>query len=476
MKLRILYAALIPLILLVLIQPSGTEAASSPPGTFTAPGDHIIYDFTQSEDGKLPVYGSLSIDVPADHETSGKFTVTGAGNLSFPAGTGVSEVAYYTSGAALAADVSNNHIANASQVVSESTNYSFSNTYTRKQMYGPGRETLPVSVMEMDEGGITGIIFRGVLDSGSANFTYFQVLHIPDVLYYQLDFNNPPDNIRHEAEGLDFEYFGKVEKAYGSRVVEVHSYNNDGVYHLDFSSVNGLLTFYGFHDLTAVNGQAAFRYELRETNIKMTPNPVDEEIGGSLLARYLPAIVSLAFFGALGIEVITGRYHMMLNRKKAIFLTVILLIACSFLSLQFLVLKDDERILPTHEKLLNDKYDLEMSGLESDLKMIDGKHVAALNFTIKNTGRETFIERSVEVVFVLQKFGQTMYYLNGPDGERREETRIYDEFAPGSTYRVNYNMPLGNEDPKWIDLKLTIRLEVATDAGDFIFVETPVQL
>ena len=476
MKMRVLYAAIIPVILLVLIHPTGTAAASSQPGSFTAPGDHIIYDFTQMEEGKNPIYGSLSIEVPADHVKSGKFTVTGTGNLSFPAGSGLSELAYYTSETALAADAAYNQIANASRVVPNSTNYSFTSTYTRKPMYGPGQETLPLSIMEMDEGGTVGIIFRGVLDSSSSNFTYFQVLHIPDILYYQLDVNKPPDDIRHETEGLDFEYFGKVEKTYDGLVAEVYSYTNDGVYYMDFSSANGLLTFYGFHDLTAAEGRAIFRYELSETNIIMTRETLDEGIGGSLLSRYLPAIVSLAFFGALGIEVITGRYHMMLNRKKAIFLTVILLIACTFMSLQFLVLKDDGRIFSTHEKLLNDKYDLEMSGLESELKMIDGKHVAALNFTIMNTGQETFIERSVEVVFILQKFGQTMYYLNGPGGEKREETRIYDEFAPGDTYHVNYNMPLGGEDPKWVDMKLTVRLEVATDVGEYVFVEMPIPL
>jgi len=476
MRLRILYAVLIPVMLLVLFQPTGTEAASSQPGTLTAPGDHIIYDFTQSEEGKLPIYGSLSIEVPTDHVTSAKFTVTGTGNLSFPAGSGISEVAYYSSGTTFAADAASNKISNASRLVSNSTDYSFSSTYTRKPMYGPGRENMPVSVMELDEGGTVGIIFHGKMDSTEGVFTYFQVFQVPDVLYYQLDLNDPPANIRHETEGLDFEYFGKVEKVYGDRATEVHSYSNDGVYYLDFSSVNGLLTFYGFNDLTPTDGRAAFRYELRETNIKMTPEAGDEGIKGLLLSRYLPAIVSLAFFGALGIEVISGRYHMMLNRKKGAFLTVILFIGCSFMSLQFLVLKDDGRVFPTHENLLNDKYALEMSGVESELILIEGKHVAALNFTIKNTGRETFIERSVEVVFVLQKFGQTMYYLNGPSGERREETRIYDEFAPGNTYYVNYNMPLGNEDPKWVDLKLTIRLEVATDVGEYIFVKTPVPL
>ncbi len=102
--------------------------------------------------------------------------------------------------------------------------------------------------------------------------------------------------------------------------------------------------------------------------------------------------------------------------------------------------------------------------------------MAAVNFTITNTGQETFIERSLEVVFILQKFGQTMYYLNGSGGEKREETSIYEEFAPGETYDINYNMPLGREDPKWVDMKLTIRLEVATDVGDFVFVEKPVPL
>ena len=476
MDIRILYAALIPGMLLILILSTGTEAASSQPETFTSPGDHIIYDFMQSEYGKNPIYGSLTIEVPADHKTSTKFTVTGAGNLSIPAGSGISEVAYYTSGTALAADAAYNKIANASRVVSASTNYSFSSIYTRKRMDGPGRETQRVSVMEMDPGGTVGIIFHGVLGSGKVNFTYFQVLRVPRVLYYRLDLNDPPRVILHKADGISFEYFGKVKKAYNDRVTEVHSYSNDGVFYLDFSSINGLLTFYGFNNLTGAPGRAAFRYELRETNVKMTGETRAEGIGGSLLSRYLPAIVSLAFLGALGIEVISGRYHMMLSRKKGIFLTVILLIASSFLSLQFLVLKDDGRILPTHEEMLNDKYDLEITGLEYDSDYIDGKHVAAVNFTITNTGQETFIERSLEVVFILQKFGQTMYYLNGSGGEKREETSIYEEFAPGETYDINYNMPLGREDPKWVDMKLTIRLEVATDVGDFVFVEKPVPL
>ncbi len=462
--------------LLVLIQPAGTEADSDQQETLSTPGDHIIYDFTSSEDEKNPIYGSFTIEVPTDRGTSEKFTITGTGNLSFPAGSGVSEVAYYSSVTALAADAANNQIANASLVVPNSTSYSFSSSYTGKQMYGPGRETLPASVMEMDEGGTVGIIFRGSLNSIEGNFTYFQVLHIPKVLYYQLDNQNPPDNIRHEAEGLDFEYFGKVEKDHSGRVIEVRSYSNDGVYYLDYSGTNGLLTFFGFNDFTAADGRTAFRYELKDTNIEMNSKTDNKEIGGSPLSRYLPIIVSLAFFGALGIEVINGRYHQMLNRKKAIFLTVILLIACSFLSLQFMVLKDDERILPTQEMLLNDKYGLEISGLESRPMIIDGKHAAEINFTVRNTGPETFIERSVEVVFVLQKFGKTMYYLNGPDGEKREETRIYDEFAPEDIYHVNYNMPLGMEDPKWVDMELTVRLEVATDVGDFIFVEKPIPL
>jgi len=164
------------------------------------------------------------------------------------------------------------------------------------------------------------------------------------------------------------------------------------------------------------------------------------------------------------------------NRKKGIFVLFILLFAGSLLSIQFWVIRDEHRVVPTERELFDRKYDLEVIGLEFNVTEDSTEYIAEVNITMRNMGSKNFEERSLEIVFSAEKYGIETFTSHA---ERDDDfTEIANErvLRSGKAVTFFYNIPLGKEDPRWVDITLRIRVEAATQKGDLLLVEEVIPL
>ena len=397
---------------------------------------------------------------------------SGQGLASFPGETDPDKVrvGYYTSTDSLRLDRSRKDLSNAARIENGTTEFSFSCKASAAKSGSVERGQPDWNVSHGPET-VLGIAFHRETPAGGVNFTSMETLLASGRNYLHIDPDEPPENIRLMEYGFDLEFFGNPNKHYSQLKADVLSYVHDDVFWMDYGSRNGFLLYYGFNDLFIDSPFPTFYYRIIETNVDLTEKHQEESLTEPSLDKYLPGLFSVALLLALGIEVVTGRFGVMENKKKGIFVLFILLLAASLLSIQFWVIRDEHRVVPTERELFDRKYDLEVIGLEYEVIDDSAGYMAEVNISMRNTGSRDFEERGLEIVFSAEKYGIEIFTSHG---ERDDDfTEIANErvLHSGKSVTFFYNIPLGKEDPRWVDITLRIRVEAATQKGDILLVE-----
>ena len=477
MSRRILAAMIIPLVLFLIV-PTVAKGVAVKGGNSPTQDQYFTYDFLQRETNKCSISGSFTITITAVEGTDISTSFSGQGIVSFPGETdpNMVSVGYYTSVGSLELDRSRKDLSNADRIERNTVNFSFSCEAGVIKGDADEEDQLDWTVSDHGSETIIGIAFHRDIPAGGVNFTSFPTLLQTARTYLHIDPASPPDNIKSMEYGFDLDYFGSTGKYYSQLNADVLSYAHDDVFWMDYCTTNGILLYYGYNDLFIESSHPTFYYRIMETNAKLKASKDETDSVESSVDKYLPGIFSLALLLALGIEVVSGRLGTMENRKKGIFVLFILLFAGSLLSIQFWVIRDEHRVVPTERELFDRKYDLEVIGLEFNVTEDSTEYIAEVNITMRNMGSKNFEERSLEIVFSAEKYGIETFTSHA---ERDDDfTEIANErvLRSGKAVTFFYNIPLGKEDPRWVDITLRIRVEAATQKGDLLLVEEVIPL
>ena len=440
--------------------------------------DFISYEFMKRDNNGCSIFGNLELRIEENNGSVLRVSYTWEGNVSFPGETSSTdvEIGYYSSVDTLGSDLVRKCISSATEIKNGTFGFYFQRTISIKADETSRKNGEPDWEV-VDDGApyTTGIAFHRNAEAGRVNFTYIHSIIAPGTIFMHIDTSENPENIRHREKGFDLELFGKGNKVYHGISTDVYSFNNDDIFHMEYSECTGLLVFYGYNDLTVDNADHTFYYKMTDTNLEMTDEDEPEKTIGSHVTKYLPGFFVIAILATLGMEIISGRFGTMVNRKKSIFILVVLVIVGSLISIQFLVLKDNEKIIPTKDSLFLEKYELEIIDLEYDVGWRDEEYNAAIKLTLRNTGEETFKTRTIEVKFFPEKYNIPIP-SGGPGNDPDHEYPIYTELKPGETVDVPFNVPLGKEDPKWTEVSVRVLVLVATDLGDYEFLEREIRI
>ena len=471
MSRRILVAMVIPAFLFLMFLPS-VDGTASNGGKTLAAAEYFTYDFLQREPNKCSISGTFTLTITSIEGTYISTSFSGQGVVSFPGGTDANTVSvgYYTHADSLELDRIKKDLSSAARTEHNTTEFSFSCNASVIKV-DTSDEKHPDWTVSLGSETIIGIAFHRDIATGGVNFTSFETLIESARTHLHIDPKSPPDDIKLMEYGFDLEYFGSPNKHYSQLNADVRSYTHDDVFWMDYCTGNGILLYYGYNDLFIESSSPTFYYRIIETNAELTVSQDSSNDMESSVDRYLPGIFSLALLLALGIEVFSGRLGTMENRKKGIFVLFILLFAGSLLSVQFLVIRDEHRVVPTEREIFDRKYGLEVIGLEYNITKDAPEYMAEVNITMRNTGPKNFEERSLEIVFSAEKYGIETFTSHA---ERADDfTEIANErvLLSGKSVTFFYNIPLGKEDPRWVDLTLRIRVEAATQKGDFLLIE-----
>ncbi len=455
-------------ILYALMLSSSASAAGSGGLDAFRNGDRAEYEYLENCGRGISISGTLVIEFDEVRSDSAIVVFRMSGTTSFqgPLDEYNLTVGYYDSRETFEKDAQGGEMERALRSETGSTSFHFENRYAvTADPVVPGDDGPDWDMVDDGTGNIIGVLVMRNSSTGkdTARYENFMgqgrcVLHV--------DPSHHPDNIRYERTGVDLPYFGRIRKPIDGAQAEVHSYTNEGIYAMDFSARNGFLTFLGSHDLFISGVNEPFYYRLRDTNMEVTELDESGDSYPEDTGKYLPAIFSIATIAALAMEVISGRFKTMEERKRGPFVLIILLLSALVLSGQVMVLGHHGTLLRTGEELFSEKYSARIVNCTSELSRPESKYVAQVNVTIRNTGERPFEDRYVEIVFIPERFGHPLNSTPEGGEQYQHEEPIEAFIEPGETATVSFPVPLEYDSPRRVDINVRVLVLAAMSLGD----------